>query len=47
MRTLLLLNSDEFVTAYACWFLLFTRLCTLSFTVSQEAPLLAEQGVQV
>ena len=47
MTTLLFLNSDEFVTAYACWFLLFTRLCALSFTVCQEPSLLAEQGVQV
>ena len=47
MTTLLFLNSNEFVTAHVCWFLLFTRLSVLSFTVSQEPLLLAEQGVQV
>ena len=41
------LNSNESVTAYACWsFFLYTRLCTLSQTEYQESSLPAEQGVQ-
>ena len=36
------LNSDEFFTAYVCWFFLYVWLCVLSHTELRESSLSAE-----